>query len=52
MYEVKKTNDFIDFVDSFNITVAEIEKFFPNRTHQLNDLFYDFQSYTLALQSE
>ena len=51
--EVEFANNTIDFIDSFNITVETLEKFLSKKwAHHLDNLFYDFKSFTEFLLSE
>lgn len=41
-----------DFVNSFNITVDLLVKFFPHKQLLLENVFYDVQSFAEAMFSE
>ena len=46
------TEEFMHFVDSFNITVAELSAIFPEKAALFENVFYDFKSLTQSIQSE
>ena len=45
-------NDLIDWVKSFNITLELVKTVFPGISPQLDQFFYDANSFTLAMLSK
>ena len=50
--EVTFANNFMDFVTGFNITIETLKKFFPEKSHRLDDFFYDAKSMAEAYLSK
>ncbi len=51
-HEMIAMGNAIDYINSFNITAETLESLLPNQRLQLENLFYDIQSFAQALRSE
>ena len=50
--EVTFANNLMDFVTGFNITIETLKSFFPEKSHRLDDFFYDAKSMAEAYLSK